>query len=239
MKKATLALLTVAALAIFAAPAFAGEVTLGQSGTSGGLNAPTSTLQFTSNGSGNFTLKFANGTNGVAFDNFGGGVENGYYSIVQSVGSSITGHYNSSTGLFDVTQSPTTNLTFHYGFNSPGGIDNGLLTGMLTLVSLQQTPSASTGVFNEALVVNLMNIDPNGALASYFANGTGIVQLTLHFKTTTNLMTAASGATVNAFISTGSVQPVSAAPEPPSLVMAGVGLIAMAGLVRRVKVLSA
>ena len=224
-------------LLLVAAPAFAGQVTLGASGTNGGLaNSPTPTLHFTSNGGGNFTLTIStpaspNTTNGVASDTFGGAVENGYYSIVQTSGS-ITGSFNSGTGLFDITQTPSSNIMFYYGDNAPGGNDGAFLSGLLQLVSLQQTASTKSGVFNEALVVNLTSIDPSGSLMPYFSSGNGLVQLTLHFSSTTNLMTAASGTKLTAYISTGSVVP---APEPASLVMLGTGLVAIAGLTRKLK----
>jgi hypothetical protein len=166
----------------------------------------------------------------------GGG--SGYYSIVQS-GGTITGAAtagcSSLTCTFNITQTPATNLTFYYGVNGPGGKDASYLAGQLNLVALTQTPSGKSGVFNEALVVNLTNIPATCAsvsgscsLAGSFAAG-GMVQLTLHFTSTKNLYSNAG--TELAYISTGSVQPATL-PEPTSLALLGSGLVGLAGFGR-------
>jgi hypothetical protein len=230
MKKALLAVLVVAAFGMCVAPAFAGQITLAESDG----NHPT--LTFASDGLGGFTLKIGAFTQGTATDDLGGG--SGFYSIVQS-GGTITGvataGCTAASCTFNVTQTPSTNLNFYYGSTGPGGKDAGFLAGQLNLVSLTQTPSGKTGVFNESLVVNLTNIpgvcaSVSGAcsLAGAFSAG-GEVQLTLRFTSTKSLFNTAG--TELAFISTGSVTPV--LPEPGSLAMLGSGLICLGGVVRR------
>jgi hypothetical protein len=230
MKRALLAVLAVTILGLCAAPAFAGQITLQESDN----NHPT--LTFAADGAGNFSLKIGTYTQGGASDDLGGG--SGYYSIVQS-GGTITGAAtsgcNSTSCTFNITQTPTTNLTFYYGVNSPNGKDASYLAGQLNLVSLTQTPSGKSGIFNESLVVNLTNIPATCAaasgscsLAGTFAAG-GEVQLTLHFTSTKSLYNNAG--TELAYISTGSVQPASL-PEPTSLALLGSGLVGLAGFGR-------
>lgn len=196
------------------------QITLGQS--------PAASLIFTSGGSGNFTLNLSN-LSGTAVGN-GTLASTGFYSILQN-GASISGSLSGpcsgspSSCTFGINQS--TNLVFNYG-STAGGSD--LLSGDLQLVDLTQTPSTQTGVFNEALTINLTNL--SGSLEPAFLSGNGVVQLTLAFATTTNLATLGAGHTLDARVHTGSVNPLNV-PEPASLGLLGGGLLALGTLLRK------
>ena len=215
MKRALLTISAVTILGLFSLPAFAGQITLGNSPTT----APS--LTFVADGAGNFTLSIGANLHGGAFDTFVSG-ESGLYSIASGSGfvGTATSGCTTASCTFNVS-GPT--LSFAYGTTATNG---SYLTGNLSLVSLSQTPSGKTGVFNEALVVNLMVT--GGSLQPQFTTGNGIVQLTLTF-TSKNSLYSMPGKEL-AYVSTGSVQP--ALPEPASLALLGSGLVALGGISR-------
>jgi hypothetical protein len=207
MRKAWLLFFGVAILALCCAPAFADQITLG--------NSPNNAITFTGGGGG-FSVNFNSNATGPA-NGTGTLLSSGRYEV-QQTGATVTAGSSCGTDCFNLNQ--TGNLTFLYG---PVAGSGKYLTGNLQLVSISQT--GGSGIFNENLVVNLLVTA--GTLATQFVTNNGIIQFTIHFQGNKDLMTILSGGSLNASISTGSVIPV---PEPASLMLLGSTLLAFAGL---------
>jgi hypothetical protein len=221
MKNATLCLLAVGIMALLAYPASAGTIDNQDQITLGGT-ASQKVFAFTGDGAGGFSLNLS----GVRGSAVGQGTlfSNGLYSILQngaSIFSNSTCPASAPTCTFGLTQ--VGNVMFNYGKTYTNG---SLLSGFLQLMSITQTASTKTGLFNESLVINLTNL--SGTLASKFTTGGGIVQITLDFLTSTKLQSLGLGKQAFAGLHTGSVNPT--IPEPASLALIGGGLLALAGL---------
>jgi hypothetical protein len=219
MKRASLVITVLALLAVCAAPAFAGteQITLDNSTVAG--------FQFVSSGGGNFTLNILN-IQGNASDDFNG-PELGYYVIGPLsgiMGTAMPGcTATSPTCTFALSNNP---INFSYGTMKG---NSSLLTGTMTMVDLEQSSSLKSGIFNEALMVNLTVT--GGSLASDFLTGNGIVTMELQFTSTKSLYTLASGSKESAAVLSGSVTPQSL-PEPSSLALLGTGLLGLGGALR-------
>lgn len=220
MKKALLLVWGIVILALCAGCAFAGTIDTNDQITLS--SSPQNSFVFTGTGAG-FSLNLA-GVMGAAVGQ-GSLASSGHYSINQN-GATITSGASCGTGCFSLNQSAP--LIFSYGSTATNG---SLLTGTLELVSINQTPSTKSGVFNESLVVNLTVT--GGSLAGKFPGGTGIVQITLLFTSKQDLSTLGLGKILDAGIHSGSVNPL--LPEPGSLALLGTGLVSLGGVVRLFK----
>lgn len=208
----------IAILGACVASAFAGTIDTQDQITLG--PTPQTSFVFTGEKGGGFSLNLA-GVMGAAVGQ-GSLASTGHYSINQN-GASITSGGSCGTGCFSLNQSAP--LIFKYGSTATNG---SLLTGDLQLVSINQTPSTKSGVFNEALVVDLTIT--GGSLAGKFTGGSGVLQITLLFTSTQNLGSLAFGKVLDAGIHSGSVNPL--LPEPGSLALLGTGLVSLGGVVR-------
>jgi hypothetical protein len=221
MKNAALCLLAIVIMALLAYPASAGTIDNADQITLASTISQ-KVFAFTGDGVGGFSLNLS----GVRGKATGQGTLNssGLYSILQNgatVSSNSTCASTASMCTFGLAQ--VSNVKFNYGSTYTNG---SLLSGFLQLVSITQTASTRTGVFNESLVINLTNL--SGTLASKFTTGGGIVQITLDFLTGTKLQSLGLNKQAFAGLHGGTVNPT--IPEPASLALMGGGLLALAGL---------
>jgi hypothetical protein len=220
MKRALLVVWGITILALCTGISFAGTIDTNDQITLG----PTPQTSFVFKGTATgFSLNLA-GVMGAAVGQ-GSLASSGHYSINQN-GATINSAGGCGTGCFNLSQSAP--LLFSYGSTATNG---SLLTGNLELVSINQTASTKSGVFNEALVVDLTVT--GGSLAGKFVGGNGVVQITLLFTSTQNLATLGIGKTLDAGIHSGSVNPL--LPEPGSLALLGTGLVSLGGVIRMFK----
>lgn len=219
MRKTLLAFFGVAIFALCAAPVFAGSIDTTDAITL--ASSPNDSFIFTGNGTGGFSLKLVN----VIGNAIGQGSLNsaGKYSISQN-GATITSGASCGANCYGINQ--TADLIFKYGSTATNG---SLLTGDLQLVDISQTPSTKTGVFNDALVIDLTIT--GGSLASKFAGGSGFLQITLLFSSKQSLATLKNKQILDAAIHSGTVNPL-LLPEPGSLALLGTGLVSLGGVVR-------
>ena len=222
MKKVWLVLVGVAALSLCCAPAFADEILLGKAGS-----ATNSSVIFTSNGKPLFGFSVAFQSN-AAGSAFGTGSlsepNNNKYSVLQNGATVRTDGVNCGSGCYQLTQNAP--LTFNYGTGCATLASTCWLTGNLFLTDVTQ--SGNAGVFNDSLLVNL--IVTGGQLATTFGVN-GIVQFTLHFQSTTDLIalftSKTAGTTLGGYITSGAVFKAS---EPSTLPLLGSTLLAFVGL---------
>jgi hypothetical protein len=201
--------------------AFAGDIVLNENHNYGLTSGYAINFNGTDGGS-SFNLNFTSNAYGGAkgFGNLG---STGVYTILQNGAAINYTGTSCGTGCYGLNQ--TGNLVFDYG-NVKGS--SNLLTGYLQLVNVTQT--GVIGNFNDMLMVNL--IVNGGSLASKFGGGTGIVELTIAFKSATSLASLMTGQTLNSWIQSGTVNST-AVPEPASLLILGAGLVSFAALGRK------
>lgn len=226
MKKLLLCFLFVGLILAVSLPAVAGSIDTTDQITLS--NSQVSSITFAPTTPGNFNMVFGKGAIGTTLGTgifsplvAAGGATGAFYTILQNGATVSSAGVSTCGGLTCILLSQTKNLVFDLG-STKGGSQ--LLTGFLTLLDIAQ--SGNTGTTNNNLVVDLTIT--GGSLASKFAGLGAVVQLTLNLKGLNifNLTTVG-----HAQISTGSVNPLLS--EPSSLSMLGLGLISLAGVIRR------
>ena len=234
-----LAVTVVVALATVVASAQT-QITLGNS---------TQNVLFTATGGSTVNVRMGNcvsGTCTLSGVAFGGSAANpsspnGNYSIVTTGNVFLTQTATTPVDhIFTVNQTGT--MAFNY-FNGSGN----LLSGNLSLLTLEQAPGSTTGEFNTGATANLQIT--GGSLASIWTNQ-AILTVTVQFgsrvhglptdlstlfgpnscgvnprKPTTIVCKTASGPLVS-----GNVNPT---PEPSSMLLFGTGLVALGGFLRK------
>ena len=222
MKKSLLVFWAAAILALCAAPAFGGTIDTTDQITL--ASSPADSFVFTPTGGGGFSLALGNvagAATGQGSLNFGG-LDKGYYSILQN-GATITSGGTGCGGTC-ITLNQNGSLLFNVGTTKGGGQ---LLTGFLTLVDIAQV--GTSGYTNNELVVDLTVT--GGKLATEFNSLGGIVQLTLLLgKGDLYDLTQ----TLYANIHSGTVNPL-LVPEPASLALLACGLFGSAVFTRKTK----
>jgi hypothetical protein len=220
-------MLSVGILSLASTSAFAGDILLNQNhfyGTNAGI-----AVDFAGTNGGNaFSVAFTSMAYGAAHT-FGLGPvvgKSGVYTILQN--SATVNYTGSSCGSSCYNLNQSGNLMFDYG--SAKGSGN-FLTGYLQLLNVTQT--GTIGNFNDMMNVNL--VVTGGSLQSKFSGNQAIVQLTLAFKSGTDLTSLLHGQSLGAWINSGTVNPTGTVPEPASVLMLGASLAGFAGLLRSKK----
>jgi hypothetical protein len=216
-KKLLLAVIAVSLLTVPMALAQVEILVLGDTGAGSFVFTGTGTTTVGSVTGSDWSLAVTNGASGGAFGEGPASGQNGTYSLT-TTGVTITGTFQGVVAGADewtITQNKA------IGFNISGG----LLSGNLTLVSLDQ--EGSVGHFNDNLTANLTGL--SGALAPYFTSAGGVVTLDIDLSKG-NLSTLGTGSTLKEFLADGSV---SSTPEPGTFVMLGAGLLGAGGYLRR------
>lgn len=142
------------------------------------------------------------------------------YQFINTQGAITLTLANAALGQWDVLQTSAT--VFNYGTNGS------LLSGTLDLLNFVQSPGTKGGMFNYTGNANLTI--SGGSLASAFTSSNGILDLTIFFRSATNIESLlGNSGRIGSQISSGNVLP---APEPSSILMLGSGLMLAGGMLR-------